>query len=199
MKRSLFFFGLFCVGLVLGKVEQLPAFLTALNLTMPVVLALLFFIGVSVGSDSRTIQNIRGFHLGYMLFPLFIAAGSLIGAGIFSLLLPNISFIEGLAVGAGMGYYSLSSILITEIYSSSLGVVALLSNLLREVSSILLIPLVYKWIGKWGSISMAGATSMDTALPSIHKAAGNDYVLISIISGIVLTVLVPILIPLILG
>lgn len=199
MKRSLFFFGLFCAGLILGKAKVLQSVFSGVDLTMPVVLLLLLLIGVSVGSDGRTMQHLKGIRAGTFLLPFIIAAGSIMGAAIFSFLLRDVNFVEGLAVGAGMGYYSLSSILITEIYSSSLGVVALLSNLLREISSILLIPLVSKWIGSWGSIAMAGATSMDTALPAIHKAAGNDVVLISIINGIILTMLVPVLIPLILS
>ncbi|MBN2047332.1 MAG: LysO family transporter, partial [Anaerolineaceae bacterium] len=43
----------------------------------------------------------------------------------------------------------------------------------------------------------AGATAMDTTLPVIQKHAGKEYTLIAVYSGVILSLSVPILIPLI--
>ena len=45
-----------------------------------------------------------------------------------------------MAVGAGFGYYSLSSIFITEYKGPELGTIALLSNITREIITLLFAP-----------------------------------------------------------
>jgi len=115
-----------------------------------------------------------------------------------SVLLPALQLREVLAVGAGFGYYSLSSIFISRLHNDSLGVIALLSNILREILTLILVPLLVKYFGKLAGIASGGATSMDTTFPVISKYSGKDYAIISLFSGIVLTMLVPLLVTLIL-
>lgn len=103
-----------------------------------------------------------------------------------------------MAVGAGFGYYSLSSIFITEISGPTLGVIALLSNILRELVTLLASPLFAKYFGKLAPITSGGATSMDTTLPIIVQSSGKEYAIISVFSGIVLTILVPFFVTIIL-
>ena len=61
-----------------------------------------------------------------------------------------------LAVGSGFAYYSLSSILITELKEASLGVqmatelgtIALIANIIREIMALLGAPLFVKYFGR---------------------------------------------------
>jgi uncharacterized membrane protein YbjE (DUF340 family) len=101
-------------------------------------------------------------------------------------------------VGAGFGYYSLSSIFIGQISGKTLGVVALISNILREIITLLGTPLLLKFFGQLAPIAAGGATSMDTTLPVITKFTGKEYAVISVFSGVVLTMLVPFLVTFIL-
>ena len=110
----------------------------------------------------------------------------------------DIGLRESLAIGAGFGYYSLSSIFITKISGEALGVVALISNISREIATLLITPLLVKYFGKLAPIASGGATSMDTTLPIITKFVGKEYAIISVFSGIVLTILVPFLVTFIL-
>ena len=103
-----------------------------------------------------------------------------------------------MAVGAGFGYYSLSSVFITQLHSQSLGVVALLSNIFREVATLLATPLLVSYFGKLAGIASGGATAMDTTLPVISRYSGQSYAIIAVFSGIVLTILVPFLVTFIL-
>ena len=78
-----------------------------------------------------------------------------------------------------------------------MGVIALLSNISREIITLLFTPVFARYFGKLAPISSGGATSMDTTLPIITKYIGSDYAIISIFSGVVLTILIPFLITII--
>ncbi len=99
-----------------------------------------------------------------------------------------------MAVGAGFGYYSLSSIFITEYKGPELGTIALLSNIMREIIALLGAPLLVKYFGKLAPISVGGATTMDTTLPIITRCSGKEFVIISIFHGFVVDFSVPFLV-----
>ena len=82
--------------------------------------------------------------------------------------------------------------------NETLGVIALLSNIMRELITLLATPIFLKYFGKLAPIAAGGATSMDTTLPIITKFSGKDYAIIAIFSGTVLTILVPFLVTFIL-
>ena len=129
-----------------------------------------------------------------LLVPLSAILGTLLGVSLCSLFVPGIGLRGSLAVGAGFGYYTLASVLITEIGGRTLGVVALLSNMMRELATLLAAPLLARYFGRLAPIVSGGATSMDTTLPIITRSVGKDYAVISVVSGLVLTLLAPILI-----
>lgn len=99
-----------------------------------------------------------------------------------------------MAVGSGMGYYSLSSIFITEYKGPELGTVALLSNIFREIMTLLCAPLLVRWFGNLAPIASGGATTMDTTLPIITRCAGQQFVVVSIFHGFVTDFSVPFLV-----
>ncbi len=78
-----------------------------------------------------------------------------------------------MAVGAGFGYYSLSSIFIADFRGAELGTVALLCNVMRELFTLLAAPLVARWFGPLAAVSIGGATTFDTTLPIITQSAGK--------------------------
>jgi uncharacterized membrane protein YbjE (DUF340 family) len=80
----------------------------------------------------------------------------------------------------------------------SLGVIALLSNIIREIFTLVFAPLIARIFGKLAPISSGGATAMDTTLPIITRYSGTEYVAFSVFSGLVLTLLVPLIVPLVL-
>ena len=90
---------------------------------------------------------------------------------------------ECMAVGSGFGYYSLSSIFITEYKGAQLGTIALLSNIIREIIALLFAPFFAKYFGKLSPISVGGATTMDTTLPIILRFSGKEYMVVSLFHG----------------
>ncbi len=199
MKNSLIILLFFAAGTITGisgRVSHLPAGGDASKYALYLLMLL---VGISIGADSRWLRVIRAQGSRLLLLPLATILGTFSGILPAALLMGSISPAEGLAVGAGFGYYSLSSIIITGIHSEALGVTALLANMIREITTLLLAPLMVLWFGKFGPVSAAGATSMDTTLPIITAVSGKDYAIIALIHGIVLTILVPVLVTFILS
>ena len=84
------------------------------------------------------------------------AVGTLAGAALSTLLLPPLTAGDTMAVGAGFGYYSLSSIFIADFRGAELGTVALLCNVMRELFTLLAAPLVARWFGPLAAVSIGG-------------------------------------------
>ena len=198
MKGSLIIIAFFITGLLLALLFEIPEQYLSADASTYALYFLMFLVGIGVGSDAKVIQVLRNMNLKILLVPLCVIAGTALGLVALYFLYPVYKLDEYMAIGAGYGYYSLSSIFITEIRGQLLGVVALLSNIIREIITLLFTPVLYKYFGKLAPIASGGATAMDTTLPVITKYVGKEYAIVSVFSGVVLTILVPVIIPLIL-
>jgi len=198
MKNSLIILGFFALGLILGLTRFLPEVIMESDFSMYALYLLMFLVGIGIGADRSSWKVIKETNIKIILVPLCVIVGSLVGVAAISVFTPEIQIKEALAVGAGFGYYSLSSIFITQISGETLGVIALLSNILREIITLLAVPIFVKYFGKLAGIASGGATAMDTTLPIISKYTGKEWAIIAVFSGIVLTILVPFLVPFIL-
>lgn len=198
MKGSLIILAFFTAGLIGGIFRFFPEWLLNEDLTTYALYSLMFLVGISIGSDKGAFHILKKMKFKVMLVPMVVIVGSLAGTAFVSMFLSGISSNEAMAVGAGFGYYSLSSIVISQISGEELGVVALLSNIMREIITLLAAPLMVTYFGKLAGIASGGATAMDTTLPVIVKFSGKEYGIIAVFSGIVLTAIVPVLVTLLL-
>lgn len=199
MRESLIMLAVFIIGIFAGISDVLPEVMLKNDFSMYALYALMFFVGIGIGMDQEARQAILNIRPKVVFVPLLTIAGTFIGVAITSIFLDAINLRESLAVGAGFGYYSLSTIFISELHGEVLGVIALISNIIREVGAIVLAPVLARYFGAFASISAGGATSMDSSLPAILQATGKEYAVVSIFNGIVLSVAVPFLVTLILG
>ncbi|WP_239544396.1 lysine exporter LysO family protein [Marinomonas foliarum] len=110
----------------------------------------------------------------------------------------GLSWNQGLAVVSGFGWYSLSGILITGLGDPVLGTTAFLLDLGREILSLMLIPFLAR-LNSHMSVGYSGATAMDFTLPMLGKFHGAQIIPVCIASGFIMSILVPILIPLFMG
>lgn len=177
----------------------LPQFLLNNNFSTYVLYLLMFVVGISIGGDKESLSVLRKISWKITLIPLSVIIGSLGATAIYAWLSSSIPVKDAMAVGAGFGYYSLSSILISEMHSETLGTIALISNIVRELITLLFAPILVFLFGKLAPVVSGGATAMDSTLPIIIKSSGKEYGVLAIFSGIVLTILVPFIISLILG
>lgn len=191
MKNSLIIIGLFVLGIFIGWYGLLPQVFVETDFSIYAVYALMFLVGVGIGADKKAWEVLKNAKLKIVLVPLTVIIGTAIGVSISSLFLDDISLRESLAIGAGYGYYSLSSIFISQISGEALGVIALISNISREIFTLLMTPFLTRYFGKIAPIASGGATSMDTTLPIITQWVGKEYAIIAVFSGVVLTILVP--------
>ena len=96
-----------------------------------------------------------------------------------------------MAVGSGFGYYSLSSVFITQYKGAELGTVALMTNIFREIITLLFAPLLVRFFSPLAPICAGGATTMDTTLGVITRFSGREYVFIAVFHGAVVDFTVP--------
>jgi uncharacterized membrane protein YbjE (DUF340 family) len=198
MKNSLIILAFFILGTGLGIGANLPDEITKTDFSVVALDVLMFLVGVGIGADKNAWSVLRAMNLKIFLIPLGIIVGTFFGTTLIWLVLPGFKLKEVLAVGAGFGYYSLSSLFISRLSGETLGVIALLSNLMRELFTLLATPVLVRYMGRLAGIASGGATSMDTTLPVIAKYSGKEWAVISIFSGIILTILVPFLVTFIL-
>ena len=191
MKSSLIALSIFLLGLVLGYAGFLPELLLNPAIPLFVLFVMVLFVGIGLGFSTDCWEVLRRMHWRILLVPAACIIGTYAGGLTVSIFLPEHSVWHLLAVCSGFGYYSLSSFIIAGAGLPVLGSIALLSNIIREVATLLMTPILVKLLGPLAPIGTAGATSMDTCLPVILKNTNEAYGLISIFSGTVLTLLVP--------
>ena len=194
MKGSLIIVGFFALGIVAGLLSIVPQSFVESDVSYYALCALMFCVGIGIGSDSGILSSFRKVNPRLMLLPLMTIFGTLAGTAAAALLLPHRHLFDCMAIGSGFGYYSLSSIFITEYRGAELGTIALLANIMREILTLLCAPLFARWFGKLAPITMGGATTMDTTLPIITRASGQDFVVVSIFHGFCVDLSVPFLV-----
>ena len=194
MKNSLIISGFFASGTLCGLFQLIPSACPTGELSFYALCALMLCVGISIGNEPQSLRSFRSLNPRLFLLPLMPISGTLTGCAITGLFLPGRSLPDCMAVGAGFGYYSLSSIFITEYKGAELGVIALLSNVMREMLTLLCTPWIARGFGKLAPISAGGATTMDTTLPIIIRCSGKEYAAVSIFHGAAVDFSVPFLV-----
>lgn len=195
MKGTLLVLLCFFGGIGVGILDWLPQAVAQSDAALWVLYVMLFGAGMGVGFDLKALRILRQLKARILLLPLTVVMGSFVGCCFAWLLLGDMAFVDTLAVGAGFGYYSLATVIITQMGDPALGSVTLLSNMIHELITLLTAPLLVRMVGPLGPVVAGGAASMDTCLPTIAKYSGERYAILAVFSGMTLTMLVPLLVP----
>ena len=190
MKGSLIILFFFCSGVLLARMGLIPAYLIEHDFTVYALWLLMLLVGISIGSDRRLGEILRTLRPRVLLLPMATTVGTFAGTALISLFL-TYSVSECMAVGAGFAYYSLSSIFISQYKGPELGTIALISNIARELITLLLTPLLARHLGPLIPISCGGASTMDTTLPVITRYCGKEWIFVSIVHAMILDFSVP--------
>lgn len=158
---------------------------------------LFFWVGLDIGKSKENLVKLKDYGWRIALVPVGIVIGSII-ATIFAGKIMGYAAGEAGAVGAGFGWYSLSGVLISDLHSVKLGTIAFITNVSRELIALVSIPFVAKKFGYMEAIAPAGATAMDTTLPVISRSTSPEVTIIAFLTGVLLTALVPVFVPLML-
>ncbi|MCI4360858.1 MAG: lysine exporter LysO family protein [Thermoplasmata archaeon] len=180
------FLGVVIAGFALGHVVSLPVS-ESLRLSLYVLLALVGW-GLVVSASK----------LRRLWVPLTAAVVGAIVGGVF-LGLVYTSYPVGFAAAFGFGFYTLTGALVDARVGATIGFLAFLTNFLRENLTMVLSPWLGRRIRGEGLTAMGGATSMDTTLYFVTRFGDPDAATLALTSGLVLTVMATVLIPLFLA
>lgn len=155
------------------------------------LILVLWLVGVQLRNSkikiSQIIFNQRGLFL-----TLIVLTSSLFG-GVITAFLLGLPLYTGLALASSYGWYSLSSVMMTDAFGMIIGSTAFFNDLLREILAIMFIPILMR---RWHNtaLGLCGATSMDSTLPLLQRSGGMAVVPAAIVQGFLLSILAPILI-----
>jgi uncharacterized membrane protein YbjE (DUF340 family) len=181
------------VGLGLGRVLSEVASNTSLVVEVELIL-LAVMVGLSIGPQVSQRTLVQGARLGVMASLASILGSA--ASGLLCSILLGVKVNLSLGIAMGMGWYTLDGPLIASASTPSLGLVAFLSNFLREQLTFLLVPVLRG--SPISLIAMGGATTMDDTLPLYVGSLGESYGIPSVVNGVILTILVPIVVPIVL-
>lgn len=161
-----------------------------------VLRALLVFIGFDLGVELHRL-DLRKLPPLLLLVPFVNIAVSL-GCGLLFSLITRHSAREGMLLYSGMGWYSLSSVLLAERGLVMLSILAFIHNVFRELLAIVCAPYAAR-VSPYLPVYLGGATSMDVMLPFVQRYCGRQYTLVSFYSGVICSLAVIPLVRLIAG
>jgi uncharacterized membrane protein YbjE (DUF340 family) len=184
---SLALLGALLVGFGLGRWSTLP-FASGIPWALYVLLALVAFgLHLDVKSARRAwvpiASAVVGASFAALAFAVFLRA----------------SFPALLATAWAFGWYTLAGPLVAERVGPALGLLAFLTNFLREDLTMLLSPVLGRRLRGEGLAALGGATSMDTTLYFVTRYGDAEAGGLSLASGLVLTVAASLLLPAVLA
>jgi uncharacterized membrane protein YbjE (DUF340 family) len=150
---------------------------------------LLFLMGVSFGSDREAMVRLRKTGLKVFVFPIAIAAGSIVGGLVGGLVL-GVNVVASMALCGGYGWYTLAGPLMVQLYGAEWGALGFSVNFLRELLTIVTVSVAVK-VDRFAPVAFGGATTMDTTLPVIVRYCGDDMLITAFSSGFVLSAVAP--------
>ncbi|MEF2483932.1 lysine exporter LysO family protein [Vibrio mimicus] len=156
-----------------------------------ILFILLFFIGIQLRNSGLSLKQILLNKHGMVIAAVIILTSWL--GGIIAAWILDMPLYQALAMASGFGWYSLAGILVGEAFGPVLGGASFMIELLRELVALVLIPMLIRR-KPCTAIGYAGATAMDFTLPVIQTTGGVKCVPVAIVSGFILSLLVPVLI-----
>ena len=182
-----------------GTISDLEKFDHTMGLIITIGLCiLLFFVGLDMGLEGTVMQQIKTVGFRVLAIPVAVILGTLLGAFVCGIILP-LSMKEALAIGSGLGWYTLAPGIIIDHGFFVASAISFLHNIMREVLSFVLIPVVAKKLGYIETIALPGAAATDVCLPLVERQTRSDIAVFSFVSGLTVSFVVPVLVPLVLS
>ncbi|OOF33900.1 lysine exporter LysO family protein [Salinivibrio costicola] len=155
-----------------------------------ILLLLLLLIGIQLRNSGMTLKQIILNKRGLMIAALVVATS--LPGGLLAAWWLGIPYHHGLAMASGFGWYSLAGILMGDGLGPVYGGASFILELGRELVAIMMIPILIRRY-PLTAIGYGGATAMDFTLPIIQSTGGIRCVPTAIVSGFILSLLVPVL------
>ena len=184
------------IGIIAGYFWLQDMSRSILDTALTVSLIFLYTgVGVSLGENKEVFQYIKRLGARVLFMPGAIFAGCICG-GLISGLLLGLPLSYSVISASGMGYYSLTGAFMTESLGIEAGTYGFIVNVSRDVFTVALLPILSK-ISKGSPIASGAAGCMDTMLVPVTRAVGPELGMVALISGTILTFVVPVWLPVI--
>ena len=174
-------------GFGIGRVVSLPT-TTTIEWALYVLLALVAFDLPLHWAGLRSVW-----------VPLTAAVAGALLAGVVFALVSGTAITISMATVLAFGWYTLAGPLVLARAGPVLGLLAFLTNFLRENLTMVLSPSVGRRLRGEGLAALGGATSMDTTLYFVTRYGDRDAGSLSLASGLALTVAASLVVPFVLA
>ena len=175
----------FLVGFFAKNILALP-----LHASTYVLITLIFFVGIQLRNNGISLREVF-FNKRGIYTALIVIITSLIG-GVIAALVLNLPITQGLAIAAGFGWYSLSSVVLNDAWGAVFGSIAFFNDLSREIISLFIVPFFMHYY-RSTAVGITGATALDCTLPVIQRSGGMEVVPLAISYGFIINLVAPIL------
>jgi uncharacterized membrane protein YbjE (DUF340 family) len=184
---SLVLLGSLLVGFAVGRFVTVPS-----SSAIPGVLyALLALIGFDIHLELSALRGVWR--------PLTAAVAAALVAGVAFSFASRLPIGTSLATTLAFGFYSLAGPLVAARVGAVLGLLAFLTNFLREDLTMLLSPYVGRRLRGGGVAALGGATSMDTTLYFVTRYGDPEAGSLALANGLVLTIAASLVLPAVLS
>ena len=181
-------------GLVAGVLLRTAISPSSIDTFFTVALIILYIcVGISQAANKEVFYYLKFMGFKVVLISIAILFGSLIG-GVVSGLILKLPLYISTTSAAGMSFYSITGVYMTQQYGIEIGTYGFIVNVMREFFTVLTMPLLIK-ISPGAPIAGGAAGNMDTMLAPITKFVGIRLSLITLLTGTILTFVVPLLLP----
>ena len=175
------------VGFGIGRVVPLPA-TAAIEWALYVLLALVAF---DLPLSWAAVRSVW--------VPLTAAvAGALVAGALFAVV-AGVALPVALGTSLAFGWYTLAGPLVLARAGALLGLLAFLTNFLRENLTMVLSPVVGRRLRGEGLTALGGATAMDTTLYFVTRYGDRNAGGLALASGLILTVAASLVLPFVLA
>jgi uncharacterized membrane protein YbjE (DUF340 family) len=189
MLDSLLMSSMVLLGFILGFFSK-GHLSIPLNSSTYVLITLIFLIGIQLRNNGIALREVL-FNKRGIYTAIIITISALIG-GMLAALILKMPLSQGLAIASGIGWYSLSSVMINDAWGPVFGSIAFFNDLSREILSLFLVPF-FMQNHRSTAVGITGATALDCTLPIIQRSGGMQVVPLAISYGFIINILVPIL------
>ena len=161
---------------------------------------LLFCVGFDLGMQGTVISSIKEVGVRALAFPFAAVVGSIV-IGTAASMFFGFTMREGVAISAGFGWYTYAPTVIASAGSQYMvaSAVSFMHNVIREVSGIVLIPILAKKIGYLEMTGIPGVAAMDVCMPIVERSCRHDTVVYSFAVGLLMCIVTSLLVPLAMG
>jgi uncharacterized membrane protein YbjE (DUF340 family) len=134
---------------------------------------------------------IKNYHFIIIIIPFLSLFGSIAGGLLANNIFRLNMFQETISISSGMCYYSISAIINKSFLGDRIGTIALITNLLKEITTMVFCPLLVRMFGSLAPIATGGASTMDNTLPFIRRNTESQFMMIAFVNGVILSIVVP--------